>query len=164
MESSVTVAALYRFTPIADPAALRDALERTCKAQGIKGTLLVAHEGLNGTIAGSADGIAHVVAFIRAQPDCADTDVKYSRASAMPFYRMKVRIKREIVTMGVEGIDPRASVGTYVSPQDWNALITDPEIIVIDTRNDYEVAAGTFERAIDPTCVALLVEPIQVPP
>jgi UPF0176 protein len=150
MESSVTVAALYRFTPIADPAALRDALEGTCKAQGIKGTLLVAHEGINGTIAGSADGIAHVVDFIRAQPDCADTDVKYSHASGMPFYRMKVRIKREIVTMGVEGIDPRASVGTYVSPQDWNALIADPETIVIDTRNDYEVAAGTFERAIDP--------------
>lgn len=150
MESSVTVAALYRFTPIADPAALRDALEGTCKAQGIKGTLLVAHEGINGTIAGSADGIAHVVDFIRAQPDCADTDVKYSHASGMPFYRMKVRIKREIVTMGVEGIDPRASVGTYVSPQDWNALISDPETIVIDTRNDYEVAAGTFERAIDP--------------
>ncbi|WP_062343521.1 rhodanese-related sulfurtransferase [Novosphingobium sp. CCH12-A3] len=150
MESSVTVAALYRFTLIADPAALRDALESTCKAQGIKGTLLVAHEGLNGTIAGSAEGIAHVVDFIRAQPDCADTDVKYSHASAMPFYRMKVRIKREIVTMGVEGIDPRASVGTYVSPQDWNALIADPETIVIDTRNDYEVAAGTFERAIDP--------------
>lgn len=150
MESSVTVAALYRFTPIADPAALRDALEGTCKAQGIKGTLLVAHEGINGTIAGSADGIAHVVDFIRALPDCADTDVKYSHASGMPFYRMKVRIKREIVTMGVEGIDPRASVGTYVSPQDWNALIADPETIVIDTRNDYEVAAGTFERAIDP--------------
>jgi len=150
MESSVTVAALYRFTPIADPAALRDALEGTCKAQGIKGTLLVAHEGINGTIAGTADGIAHVVDFIRAQPDCADTDVKYSHASGMPFYRMKVRIKREIVTMGVEGIDPRASVGTYVSPQDWNALIADPETIVIDTRNDYEVAAGTFERAIDP--------------
>ena len=150
MESSVTVAALYRFTPIADPAALRDALEGTCKAQGIKGTLLVAHEGINGTIAGSADGIAHVVDFIRAQPDCADTDVKYSHASGMPFYRMKVRIKREIVTMGAEGIDPRASVGTYVSPQDWNALIADPETIVIDTRNDYEVAAGTFERAIDP--------------
>lgn len=150
MESSVTVAALYRFTPIADPAALRDALEGTCKAQGIKGTLLVAHEGINGTIAGSADCIAHVVDFIRAQPDCADTDVKYSHASGMPFYRMKVRIKREIVTMGVEGIDPRASVGTYVSPQDWNALIADPETIVIDTRNDYEVAAGTFERAIDP--------------
>jgi UPF0176 protein len=150
MESPVTVAALYRFARIEDPAALRDALEPLCRAQEIRGTLLVAPEGINGTIAGSADGIARVVSFIRAQPDCAETDVKYSHASEMPFYRMKVRINREIVTMGVEGIDPRASVGTYVAPQEWNALIADPDTIVIDTRNDYEVAAGTFERAIDP--------------
>lgn len=150
MESPVTVAALYRFTPIADVAALRDALEAVCRAQGIKGTLLVASEGLNGTIAGEDCAIARVVEFIRAQPDCEETDVKYSHASEMPFYRMKVRIKREIVTMGVEGIDPRASVGTYVAPQDWNTLIADPDTIVIDTRNDYEVAVGTFERAIDP--------------
>ena len=150
MDSPVTVAALYRFAVIADCAALRDALEALCKAQGIKGTLLVAREGINGTIAGNADGIARVVNFIRAQPDCAETDVKYSSASEMPFYRMKVRIKREIVTMGEPDIDPRASVGTYVAPQDWNALISDPDTIVIDTRNDYEVAAGTFERAIDP--------------
>lgn len=150
MESPVTVAALYRFAPIADCAALRDALETVCKTQGIKGTLLIAREGINGTIAGSADGIARVVDFIRAQPDCAETDVKYSGASEMPFYRMKVRIKQEIVTMGEPDIDPRASVGTYVAPQDWNALISDPDTIVIDTRNDYEVAAGTFERAIDP--------------
>lgn len=150
MDSPVTVAALYRFAVIADCAALRDALEALCKAQGIKGTLLVAREGINGTIAGSADGIARVVNFIRAQPDCAETDVKYSSASEMPFYRMKARIKREIVTMGEPDIDPRASVGTYVAPQDWNALILDPDTIVIDTRNDYEVAAGTFERAINP--------------
>lgn len=150
MESPVTVAALYRFAPIADCAALRDALETVCKTQGIKGTLLLAREGINGTIAGSANGIARVVDFIRAQPDCAETDVKYSGASAMPFYRMKVRIKREIVTMGEPDVDPRASVGAYVAPQDWNALISDPDTIVIDTRNDYEVAAGTFERAIDP--------------
>lgn len=150
MESPVTVAALYRFAVIADCAALREALDALCRAQGIKGTLLIAREGINGTIAGSAEGIARVVEFIRSQPDCADTDVKYSTASDMPFYRMKVRIKREIVTMGEPDIDPRASVGTYVAPQDWNALISDPDTIVIDTRNDYEVAAGTFERAIDP--------------
>lgn len=150
MESPVTVAALYRFARIADCAALRDALDALCRGEAIKGTLLIAPEGINGTIAGSAEGIARVVAFIRAQPDCAETDVKYSSAPAMPFYRMKVRIKREIVTMGEPDIDPRRSVGTYVSPHDWNALIADPETIVIDTRNDYEVAAGTFERAIDP--------------
>ncbi|MBB4615363.1 oxygen-dependent tRNA uridine(34) hydroxylase TrhO [Novosphingobium taihuense] len=150
MESPVTVAALYRFAVIADCAVLRDALDALCRAQGIRGTLLIAREGINGTIAGSAEGIARVVDFIRAQPDCAETDVKYSSASDMPFYRMKVRIKREIVTMGEPDIDPRASVGTYVAPQDWNALIAAPDTIVIDTRNDYEVAAGTFERAIDP--------------
>lgn len=150
MDSTVTVAALYRFAVIADCAALRDALDSLCRAQGIKGTLLIAREGINGTIAGSADGVARVLEFIRAQPDCAETDVKYSSASEMPFYRMKVRIKREIVTMGEPDIDPRASVGTYVAPQDWNALIADPDTIVIDTRNDYEVTAGTFERAIDP--------------
>lgn len=146
----VTVAALYRFAPVADPAALRDALEALCRRGAIRGTLLVAHEGVNGTIAGPASAIADVVGFLRAQPDFADLDVKYSGAAAMPFYRMKVRVKREIVTMGQPGIDPRASVGTYVAPQDWNALIADPDTIVIDTRNDYEVAAGTFERAIDP--------------
>ncbi|MEO0030766.1 MAG: hypothetical protein RIS94_524 [Pseudomonadota bacterium] len=150
LDAPVTVAALYRFAVVADCAGLRGELARVCAAHGIKGTLLVAPEGINGTIAGSRDGIAGVVDFIRAQPDFAETDVKYSGAAAMPFYRMKVRIKREIVTMGVPGIDPRASVGTYVSPHDWNALIADPETIVIDTRNDYEVAAGTFERAIDP--------------
>ncbi|MFN4136422.1 MAG: rhodanese-related sulfurtransferase [Novosphingobium sp.] len=146
----VTVAALYRFAPVADPAALRDALEALCRRGAIRGTLLVAHEGVNGTIAGPASAIADVVGFLRAQPDFADLDVKYSGAAAMPFYRMKVRVKREIVTMGQPGIDPRASVGTYVAPRDWNALIADPDTIVIDTRNDYEVAAGTFERAIDP--------------
>lgn len=146
----ITVAALYRFAVVADPAALRDALDAVCRAQKIKGTLLVAREGINGTIAGTADGIAQVVDFIRAQPDCAEVDVKYSGAAEMPFYRMKVRVKREIVTMGEPNIDPRASVGTYVAPQDWNALIADPETIVIDTRNDYEVEVGTFERAIDP--------------
>lgn len=150
MDSPITVAALYRFAVVADCQGLRDALDDLCRKHGIRGTLLVASEGINGTIAGSADGIAEVVAFIRAQPDCAGLEVKYSTAAGMPFHRMKVRIKREIVTMGVEGIDPRASVGTYVAPQDWNALISDPETIVIDTRNDYEVAAGTFVGAIDP--------------
>ncbi len=146
----VTVAALYRFFPVTDCAALRDALDGLCRAQGVRGTLLVAPEGINGTIAGSPEAIDAVLALIRSQPECADLDVKFSAASAMPFHRMKVRIKREIVTMGEPDIDPRASVGTYVAPQDWNALIADPDTIVIDTRNDYEVAAGTFERAIDP--------------
>jgi UPF0176 protein len=144
------VAALYRFARFEDCAGLRDALERLCREQDIRGTLLIAAEGINGTIAGTREGIARVLEHIRTLPDCADLDVKLSSAAAMPFHRMKVRIKREIVTMGEPGIDPRASAGTYVEPEDWNALISDPDTIVIDTRNDYEVAVGTFAGAIDP--------------
>jgi UPF0176 protein len=146
----VTVAALYRFTRFADPASLRAPLEALCRAQRVRGTLLLAPEGINGTIAGSAAGVAAVVEHIRALPGCADLDVKLSTAQTMPFHRTKVRLKREIVTMGEPGIDPLAGAGTYVEPGDWNALITDPNTIVIDTRNDYEVAAGTFAGAIDP--------------
>jgi UPF0176 protein len=147
---SFRVAALYRFARLEDCAALRAPLETLCREQGVRGTLLLAAEGINGTIAGTPAAIDAVLAHIRALPDCAEVDVKLSTASAMPFHRMKVRVKREIVTMGQPDIDPRASVGTYVEPQDWNALIADPGTIVIDTRNDYEVAVGTFEGAIDP--------------
>ncbi|MFC3174336.1 rhodanese-related sulfurtransferase [Novosphingobium bradum] len=147
---SVTVAALYRFAPFPDPAALRGPLEALCREQGLRGTLLLAGEGINGTIAGSAPAIDAVLAHIRALPDCAALDVKFSAADEMPFHRMKVRLKREIVTLGVDGIDPRATVGTYVEPEDWNALIADPDTLVIDTRNDYEVGIGTFAGAIDP--------------
>jgi len=146
----LAVAALYRFARFDDPAALKGPLLALCEAQAIRGTLLLAREGINGTIAGSAQGIARVLDHIRALPGCADLDVKVSAAPAMPFGRMKVRIKREIVTMGQPDIDPLASVGTYVAPQDWNALIADPEVIVIDTRNAYEVAIGTFPQAINP--------------
>ena len=146
----ISVAALYRFTPFADHAALQAPLLACCRSHGVKGTLLLAHEGINGTIAGSDTGIAAVLDHIRALPGCTDLDVKFSRAPAMPFHRMKVRLKAEIVTMGQPDIDPLASVGTYVAPADWNALIADPDTIVIDTRNDYEVAIGTFQGAIDP--------------
>ncbi|WP_260927066.1 rhodanese-related sulfurtransferase [Novosphingobium sp. 9] len=145
-----TVAALYHFTPFADPAALRAPLLALCEAQGIFGTLLLAREGINGTVAGTAPAIAALLAHIRALPGCEGIEVKFSEASAMPFHRTKVRVKKEIVTMGEPDIDPTASVGTYVAPQDWNALISDANTIVIDTRNDYEVAAGTFKGAIDP--------------
>jgi len=144
------VAALYRFALFDDCAALRGPLDRLCRDEGVRGTLLLAREGINGTIAGTDAAIDRVLAHIRALPGCADLDVKLSTAAAMPFHRMKVRVKREIVTMGEPDIDPLASVGTYVEPQDWNALIADPGTIVIDTRNDYEVAVGTFEGAIDP--------------
>ncbi|MDE2597352.1 MAG: rhodanese-related sulfurtransferase [Sphingomonadales bacterium] len=146
----VCVTALYRFARFADPAALRGDLAALCTAQGVKGTLLLAREGVNGTIAGTDAGIAAVIAHIRALPGCEGLDVKYSRAAEMPFHRMKVRLKREIVTMGEPDIDPLADVGHYVAPHDWNALISDPGTILIDTRNDYEVAVGTFAGAIDP--------------
>jgi UPF0176 protein len=146
----ISVAALYRFAPFDDPAAIQAPLAVLCRAQGVKGTLLLAPEGINGTIAGSDAGIAAVLDHLRSLPNCAGLDVKFARAAAMPFHRMKVRLKREIVTMGQPNIDPLASVGTYVAPADWNALIADPATIVIDTRNDYEVAIGTFERAVDP--------------
>ncbi len=146
----LTIAALYQFAPFDSPEALRDPLLNLCRAQGVKGTLLLAREGINGTIAGGADAITAVVAHIRALPGCAALEVKYSTALAAPFRRMKVRVKREIVTLGVAGIDPARDVGRYVEAADWNALIRDPDTIVIDTRNDYEVAIGSFAGAIDP--------------
>ena len=150
LSQPLRVAALYCFTPLNDCAALRMQLERACRAHDIRGTLLIAPEGINGTIAGKPDDIEAILSIICAVPGCADLDVKLSGAATPPFHRMKVRVKREIVTMGEEGIDPRRSVGTYVEAQDWNALICEPGTIVIDTRNDYEVAVGTFQGAVDP--------------
>lgn len=144
------VAALYRFTRFPDPAALRPGLLELCQAHGVRGSLLLAPEGINGTIAGTRDGIDAALAAIRALPGCAGLDWKESLAETMPFGRMKVKLKREIVTMGQPEVDPLARVGNYVAPAEWNALISDPETVVIDTRNDYEVAIGTFQGAIDP--------------
>ncbi|RVT43747.1 rhodanese-related sulfurtransferase [Sphingobium algorifonticola] len=145
-----TVAALYRFADFPDPGAIRMPLLALCEAEDVRGTLLLAREGINGTIAGPADGIAQVIAHIRSLPDCQDLDVKYAQTDRMPFGRMKVRVKREIVTMGHAGLDPARHAGTYVDPADWNALIADPDTILIDTRNAYEVAIGSFAGAIDP--------------
>ena len=144
------VAALYHFTPFPDPQALKAPLARIACANGVRGTLLLAREGINGTIAGPRAGINAVLAHIRALPGCATLEWKESTAATMPFGRMKVRLKREIVTMGQPDIDPTAAVGRYVAPQDWNALIQDPDVAVIDTRNDYEVQIGTFAGAVDP--------------
>ncbi len=146
----VTVAAFYRFTPFPDPGALKGPLAKLCCGRGVKGTILLAPEGINGTIAGTREGIDAALAHIRALPGCADLDVKESQAAEMPFGKLKVRLKREIVTMGQPGTDPNAAVGRYVDPADWNALIAAPDVAVIDTRNDYEVAIGSFEGAIDP--------------
>ena len=150
----VTVAALYRFARFADPAALRAPLAELCAAQGVKGTLLLAREGLNGTIAGSAAAVAAVLDHIRTLPDCAALEVKFSAAATMPFHRLKVRVKPEIVTMGQPEIDPLRDAGNYVAPADWNTLISDPDVVLIDTRNDYEVAIGTFAGATDPQTAA----------
>ncbi|MES2986515.1 MAG: rhodanese-related sulfurtransferase [Pseudomonadota bacterium] len=145
----VRVAALYQFTRIEDCPAIQQALSAVCTAQRVRGTLLLAREGINGTIAGSDAGIGAVLAHIRTLPGCEAIEVKESRAETMPFHRMKVRLKREIVTMGQPDIDP-LDVGHYVAPEDWNALIAEPGTILIDTRNDYEVALGTFTGATDP--------------
>jgi UPF0176 protein len=144
------VAALYQFARFPDPAALRPGLLALCQDRGVKGSLLLAPEGINGTIAGPRDGIDAVLAMVRALPGCADLEWKESQADSMPFGRMKVRIKREIVTMGQPDVDPLARVGHYVRPSEWNALISDPDTVVIDTRNDYEVGIGTFRGAVDP--------------
>ncbi len=148
--SPFCVAALYHFAALPRFAAFRDDLQAVCDEAGVKGSLLLAHEGINGTIAGSDEAIGRVMAYLRSQPEFAGLEYKQSRAAKPPFRRMKVRLKKEIVTMGVDNIDPNRIVGTYVTPADWNALITDPDTIVIDTRNDYETAIGTFKGAVDP--------------
>jgi len=145
-----TVAAFYHFARMPDPASLRGPLLDLCRAEGVAGTILLAPEGVNGTVAGSETAIAVVLAHLRALPGCAALIAKFSHANAQPFNRMKVRLKREIVTMGQPDVDPLAAVGHYVPPAAWNALISAPDVAGIDTRNDYEVAIGTFAGAVDP--------------
>ena len=148
--SQVVVAALYHFVTLDDFHELREPLLDVCRRADTKGTLLLANEGINGTIAGSREGIDSVLAYLKSDPRLAGLEHKESFDEKMPFYRMKVKLKREIVTMGVEGIDPNKVVGTYVKPEDWNALVNDPEVLLIDTRNDYEYSIGTFKGAVDP--------------
>jgi UPF0176 protein len=150
----VRVAALYRFATFEDCASLRAPLQAACDRAGVRGTLLLAPEGINGTIAGPSGGVEDVLDHIRGLPGCADLDVKEAQAESMPFHRMKVRLKREIVTLGEPGVDPVRDAGIYVEPQDWNALIAEPGVIVIDTRNAYEVKIGSFAGAVDPGTVS----------
>lgn len=145
-----TVAAFYNFTRFDNPEALRTPLVDLARREGVKGTLLLAKEGINGTMAGPRGGIDAVLAHICALPGCSDLEWKESQATKMPFLRLKVRVKAEIVTMRQPDVDPIAGVGTYVQPEDWNALIARDDVAVIDTRNDYEVGIGTFDGAIDP--------------
>jgi UPF0176 protein len=146
----LAVSAFYKFTGLVDCAALRDTIEAALAERGIKGTVLLAPEGINGTIAGEAAMLADAMRFLRGLAPFADLESKESFAVEMPFQRLKVRLKKEIVTLGVAGVDPTAEVGAYVAPEDWNALISDPGVLVIDTRNHFEVAAGTFAGAVDP--------------
>ena len=146
----IIVAAFYQFAPFDDPVAVQGPLLALCNECGMKGTILVAREGINGTVAGDADAVNALIDHIRSLPGCADIDVKFSHAETRPFLRMKIRIKKEIVTLGVPGVDPARDVGRYVEAEDWNALISDPEVIVIDTRNAYEVGIGSFKGALNP--------------
>lgn len=148
--TDLVVAALYKFAPLPDFAELREPLAALCQEKGVMGTLLLAREGINGTIAGTRAGIDAVLAYLRADGRLADLQHKESHAAAMPFHRMKVRLKKEIVTLGLPDVDPNRRVGHYVRPEDWNALISDPDVLVIDTRNDYEVGIGSFAGAEDP--------------
>jgi UPF0176 protein len=146
----ITVAALYRFAPFANHMQMKAELAEFCCARGIRGTLILALEGINGTVAGTSQAVEALIAKLHDWPEFARAEIKFSHAEKMPFYRMKVKVKREIVTMGVEDIDPLKSAGAYVEAKDWNALISDEDTILIDTRNDYEVQIGTFTGAVDP--------------
>lgn len=147
---SLVVATFYKFVKLPDFAAQRFPLLSYCEAQGIRGTILLATEGINGTIAGTRQAIDATLARLRSDSRLADLEHKESVADQMPFDRLKVRLKREIVTLGQPNVDPTKQVGTYVDPKDWNALIADPDVMVIDTRNGYEVEIGTFEGAQNP--------------
>lgn len=146
----IVVCALYKFVALPDYSDFRQPLLNIMEQQKVRGTLLLAAEGINGTIAGSRKGVDFVLNWLHQEPRFADLSAKESYTDTPPFKRSKVKLKREIVTMGVEGIDPSRVVGTYVDPKDWNALIDDPEVVLVDTRNDYEVQVGTFRNAINP--------------
>lgn len=144
------IASLYKFVTLEDFRTLREPLLQVCLGADTRGTLLLAPEGINGTLAGTRQAIDEVLAYLRRDPRFADIAPTESRDARQPFQRMKVKLKREIVTMGVPGVDPGRRVGTYVVPRDWNALLDDPEVLLIDTRNDYECGIGTFRGALDP--------------
>ncbi|MCX7076663.1 MAG: rhodanese-related sulfurtransferase [Methylococcales bacterium] len=146
----IVVCALYKFVTLENYQAMRQPIHDVMEKNHVRGTLLLANEGINGTIAGSRHAIDTVITWLKSDPRLAELECKESITSVMPFNRTKVKLKKEIVTMGIEGIDPKQVVGTYVNAQDWNSLIDDPEVLVIDTRNDYEFQVGTFKNAINP--------------
>tara|TARA_R110001583_G_scaffold51161_8_gene159761 strand:+ start:12382 stop:13365 length:984 start_codon:yes stop_codon:yes gene_type:complete len=148
--SNIVVCALYRFVALENHQEIQKPLLDIMNSNDVRGTLLLASEGINGTVAGSREGIDNVIHWLKSDPRLQNLTTKESYDVENPFYRTKVKLKKEIVTMGVEGIDPNRTVGSYVKPKDWNALISDPEVLLVDTRNDYEISIGTFENAIDP--------------
>ena len=158
----IVVAALYKFANLSDYQQMQASVLACCQQQALYGTLLLAEEGINGTVAGTRAGIDALMVFLRADTRLADLEHKESYAEHMPFTRMKVKLKKEIVTLGVPGINPNKKVGTYVAAEDWNALISDPDVVVIDTRNGYECDIGTFRGAIDPKTVSFREFPAYV--
>jgi UPF0176 protein len=149
-DTPVQVAAFYKFVPLENIESLQKAIREVCVDADLLGTILLAHEGINGTIAGPVDGIVRLFEKLRAFPGLEDLGNKVSYCDRNPFYRMKVRLKKEIVTLGVDGVNPRQDVGEYVAPELWNDLISQPDVRLIDTRNDYEVGLGTFDGAENP--------------
>lgn len=144
------IATFYKFVTISNPEAIRAQILTWCQQQEIKGTIILAEEGINGTIAGSIDAIANILTSLRSLSGLANLEHKESTSERLPFARLKVKIKPEIVTLGLPAVNPTRQVGTYIEPQDWNQIISDPEVVVVDTRNDYEVEIGTFQKAKNP--------------
>lgn len=152
--NQIKITAFYRFTAVADPATFKEVLLAACASRGIKGTIILAEEGINGTIAGATDQVDEFWEWLRTQKGMSEVTYKESFAQELPFLRMKVKIKKEIVTSGLDGLNPNERVGEYVKPKDWNKLIADPEVLVIDTRNEFEYAIGTFAGSVSPNTFA----------
>ena len=149
-KNEILVAALYKFVEIDDLLSLQSNLYEICEKNNIMGTILIANEGINGTISGKTNEINQTISLLKSDKRFTNIEIKYSSTDKQPFHRMKVRLKKEIVTIGLPKINPNKKVGTYVKPDDWNDLISDPNVVVIDTRNKYETKIGTFQNALDP--------------
>ncbi|MGQ4005186.1 rhodanese-related sulfurtransferase [Francisellaceae bacterium CB300] len=148
--SKIVVCAMYKFVTLENYQELRQPILNVMLESNVRGTLLLANEGINGTVAGSREGVDNLLKYLKSDPRLATLDYKESYDEEMPFYRSKVKLKKEIVTLGVENIDPNKVCGKHVKPKDWNALISDPDVVLVDTRNDYEVEIGTFKNAVNP--------------
>tara|TARA_Y100001935_G_scaffold138642_1_gene114671 strand:- start:1112 stop:2047 length:936 start_codon:yes stop_codon:yes gene_type:complete len=149
-KNEILVASLYKFVEIKDMLSLQDNLYNICKENNIMGTILIADEGINGTISGKNNKIKKTISSLTSDERFSDIEIKYSSTDKQPFHRMKVRLKKEIVTIGIPEINPNKKVGRYVKPEDWNELISNPDVVVIDTRNKYETKIGSFQNALDP--------------